>query len=281
MPRSTTSRTPLRTPRRPARSRKGLVVGVVVASLLVLVGAVAAALYLLPAWWFSRQVRQAAYARYVNFGQDDRVRGIIDRYHSRILAESCPPRSCSAVTLEVGKYNSQMDATVRRELAKPPDDSPAALAAPPATPTASVATEAEGATPDANPAQVPSAAPNRPSIRSVSAKKAEEGTTETRLGALTVRVDIQVADAPDGALDEGGRQLRMTIRCPGGTATAIEPAVSAEPPQKLGTAKRYFLNAFIPRSTPGSSAGICELAVQLVDADGQESKEAKAFVALE
>lgn len=278
------------TPRRRAPSPLPRILGLSALAVVVLL-LVGWSLYALPAWRLGREVRLAAYSRYVNIADQDRIRELVDRHHAEVLGQSFKGGARrTAAGFQPAVYNRLMDGFVLGALAKgaPAETgtAPSALVvqpgkAPPRADSAGVTPP--GVAPDAiaPPGASGETAPARGPAHAlkITAMSAERVPRDPSEMVVLLRLTLDLEDSADDVFVPGTEPLLTKLSCPSGGEYSTSSLRADGTPREVGRSKRYGFLLTIPPTAVGTSAEICTLVATVRDAAGQEAS-AKSFVAL-
>jgi hypothetical protein len=219
-----------------------------------------------PGWRLQHDLRKAAYHRYSELGEPEKVKEAVDRNHDEVF-EQCYMDGMPHRTkyFDVRKYARLMDQRVQKDLG---DAFAAKL-------EALVAKEQGSAAPA-------SAAAPAPAAHAVEIRGMQVKPQPGEAGATGKTFDIQV-DVEDTGGDIASRKtanLVIVVSCPDGQPwTADAPGMPATPTGTEGIS-RLSVPLTVPDSVVGSGNGMCELSATVTDPAGNVSQAGKRFVAM-
>jgi hypothetical protein len=261
---------PTRSPR-PAtsRSRSSSPTLIVALAALVLLAVVLAGvlLYALPPWLFEREVRNAAYDRYVNLGSAEPIREIVSQNHAAIFSKCFPEGARRTENhFEPGIYNRLMDAKINQALV----ERRARPQAQAIETTVDTAMEASIPSPPSGPVT-----PLR--IVSMTISRAPEAQA-TALPEVLLRVVLEVEGLPEDAFRQRPEALNLEASCPSGGQTTLSPLAEGRA-DRVGSVARHTFRVAVPSASVGEGAGVCRI-VATVTGESGNSQSVTQFVAL-
>src|SRR5262245_30918997 len=177
------------------------------------------AAWFVPGWRFERALRKAAYQRYSELGEPDRVKEAVDRHHAEVFDQCFVdglPRNSK--NFDVKKYARLMDQRVEKDLGDALADKLAAVIA--RQEGASPAPATAPAPAARVPAPTPAPAGHAVEIRGMQVKPrpGEAG------GGKAFDIQIDVEDAARDITNESPASLALVVSCPGGEPFTAEAA---------------------------------------------------------